>query len=118
MNKEESITIWGKIKDEYGVGRTEELFGINDPVEYQCSFIDEVIKTVKSIQKDLNYFKYDEKEELMERLDSISWDIRGLDDDINEIRSALEEVREWGNQWKDLCKRIILKHNLDISEIG
>lgn len=117
ISKEESQIAWGKIKDEHGVGRTEEIFGLNDPVEYQCSFIDEVVKKVKGVQKDCNYYRHDEKEDLIHRLDSIVYDIGNLDDEINEIRSAIEDVREWGNQWKDLCKKIILKYNIDVAEI-
>ncbi|TCJ00006.1 hypothetical protein [Cytobacillus praedii] len=117
-SKDESRLKWGNIKDEYGVGTTEELFGLNDPVEYQCSFIDEVVKKVKSIQRDMNYYRHDEKEDLIHRLDSISYDIGDLDDEINDIRAALEEVREWGVQWKELCKRLILQFNIEINEIN
>lgn len=117
LSKEESLIAWGKIKDEYGCATTEELFSLNDPVPYQCSFIDEVVKKVKSIQKDLNYYRHDEKDDLVHRLDSISYDIGNLDDEINEIRSSIEEVREWGNQWKDLCKKVILKYEVNIDEI-
>ncbi|MCP1159326.1 hypothetical protein [Bacillus infantis] len=118
MTKEESQIAWGKIKDEYGVSRTEDLFSLNDPVEYQCSFIDEVVKKVKSIQRDLNYYRHDEYDDLIHRMDSVAYDVSNLDDEINEIRTAIEEVREWGSQWKELCKKLILEHKINIEDIG
>lgn len=118
LNKQERDEKWSKIKEEYSCRTTEEIFNLNDPVEYQCKFIDEVVKTIKGMQKELKYSKQEDEDGLRDIVDSVSWDIGHLDDEVNQIRSAIEEVREWGNQWKELCKRIILEHGLNIDEIN
>ncbi|WP_299831588.1 hypothetical protein [uncultured Metabacillus sp.] len=119
MTKEESLITWGKIKDEYGVGRTEEIFGINDPVEYQCDFITKIKDRVGSIEVEADVKRRDEDdlEVLSDKLHSIRYEVYGLEDDIEKIRGAIEDVREWGTQWKELCKKIILDHKIDINEI-
>lgn len=119
MTKEESLIAWGKIKDEYGVGRTEEIFGLNNPVDYQCDFITEIKNKVGSIDVEADVKRRDEDdiEVLSDKLYSIRHEVYGLEDDIEKLRDAITDVREWGTQWKELCKRLILKHDLEISEI-
>lgn len=120
MNIEDSKAAWKKIKDYYNCKTTEEIFGINNPVEHQCSFIDKIKDKVGTIELEAEVRKRDEDdiEVLSDKLYSIRHEVYGLEDEIEEIRTRIEEVRKWGSQWKDLCKKIILKHNLDISEIG
>lgn len=119
MTREESLIAWGKIKDKYQVGHTEELFGLNDPVDYQCDFITDIKNKVGKIEVEADVKRRDEEdiEVLSDKLHYIRHEVYGLEDEVEQIRDRIVEVREWGTQWKELCKKIILKYDIDVTEL-
>lgn len=106
-----------EVKVKYQVKTSEELFGIASPPEHQCKNIDKIIKIVKGIQKSTDNPRKLDEDELVDLVNDINYDLYRIDDDIEDIRKALEEVREWGQQWKNKCKEIIEHYNLDVEEI-
>lgn len=104
-------------KEKVNVRTSEQLFGIPTPPEHQCKNIDKVIKTIKAIHKSTDNPRKMDEDELIELVNDIHYDLHGIDDDIEAIRSALEDVREWGQQWKNKCKEIIDRYELDVEEI-
>lgn len=106
-----------KLKEENLSKTSEELFNVVEPVPYQCSKIDSVIKTLQQMEKESDVGKYDDDvEDLKNRLDSVNWEFSGLIDTIEELRTAIGDVRDWGNGWKKLCKKIIENENFDVSK--
>ncbi|MFC8686038.1 hypothetical protein [Brevibacillus porteri] len=85
-------------KEKYQVKTSEELFGIASPPEYRCKNIDKIIKTVKTIQKSTDNPRKLDEEELIDLANDINYDLYGIDNDIEDIRKALEEARAWGHQ--------------------
>ncbi|PLR99542.1 hypothetical protein [Bacillus sp. T33-2] len=105
--EEKAYAMWERLKREGGVETTEEIFDIDIPPEHQCPKIDKVIKTINEVNKQANVGRHDEFEDLKDKLKSIEYDISGLDDDVEELREAIESVRKWGQQWKELAKKVI-----------
>lgn len=107
---------WETIKKEYRVKSTEKLFGIEEPPEHQCPAIDQICNAISSINSSVNGGRYDSRDEA-ERLSDIEYDVRGLEDDMEDVRANVEYLRNWGQEWKDLAKSIIEKYNIDINEL-
>lgn len=98
-----------ELKMKYGL-TSEQLFDIQEPLDYQCSKIDKCKSEYRTMFKDINNAirlanRYDNVEDFASDISSAIW---GLDEDsFEELRTAIEEVRAWGQEWKDLCKKII-----------
>lgn len=104
-------------KVKYEVKTSEDLFGIIHPPEHQCKNIDKIIKTINGIYKSTDNPRKLEEDDIVDLLNDINYDLYHMDDDIEDIRKALEEVREWGQQWKDKCKEIIERYDLNIEDL-
>ena len=104
-----------ELKNEFKCETTEKLFGFPSPPEYQCGNIDALIKKMSEAEKLSNY-RYEDEEELKGKLDDINYIVRYLEDDLEEVRSAIELLREWGQSYKDLLKRVVDKSDIDITE--
>lgn len=110
-----------KLKSELGIGVTSEnALGISIPPEFQCSNIDQVIKNIGSIEKEVDnardYLRNEEYDDVQWHLDSANHDLYGLASEVEEIRTAIEEVRAWGQEWKDLAKRLINETDVKIED--
>lgn len=109
---------WETVKKEYRVKSTEKLFGIEEPPDYQCPAIDKICNTISNISSSAegNYLGYGNEDE-GERLSDIKHEVRGLEDELEDVRAAVEYIRNWGQDWKDLAKQIIEKYEIDIEEL-
>ena len=97
-----------EIKQVCGVGKSEELFGIDAPPAHQCQVIDRLIKVSQDCEKNAaSIGRSDDVQEAQSTARDIEWDISGLASDLEKVRKELENVRAWGQAWKDLAKRII-----------
>jgi hypothetical protein len=129
LMREESATKEGekmglsinKLKDRNGVS-SEILLGIKEPPEHLCNRIDSILKDVvrgrKEITAILDYLiKLNiESENIEEVIDEIKIHTDDIDtvlscvldvsDEIDELRYEIEDLREWGQQWKDLAKSL------------
>lgn len=112
---------WEDIKSENIMGATsEDILGLTSPVEYQCDNITNLIKKFNSIQFLSNLTRRDDSDDnefLRDRLSDIAWESVDLEDEIEEIRSEIEKLREWGQEWKELAKKLIIDYNIDIEDI-
>lgn len=106
-----------EVKEKLQVKTSEELFGITSAPEHQCKNIDQIIKTIQSIYKRTDNPRKLDEEALIDLVNDINYELYGCDNDIEDIRKALEQVREWGQQWKDKCKEIIDRYELNVEEI-
>lgn len=98
-----------ELKMKYGL-TSEQLFDIQEPLDYQCNKIskckNDYQTMFKEIEKSLKLVnRYESVQDFADDISSAVW---GLDEDsFEELRTAIEEVRAWGQEWKDLCKKII-----------
>ncbi|RNB59395.1 hypothetical protein EDM57_04435 [Brevibacillus gelatini] len=104
-------------KEFYQKKMSEDLFGIVNPPEYQCQYINTIVKTLKDVYKSTSKAKYMGENDLIDLVNDINRELYRIDDDIEDIRGALENARKWGQEWKDLCKKIIERYNIDVQEL-
>lgn len=112
---DEVSVFWSKIKKEYGAETTEELFGFDAPSEHQCDHINKIIKKCNKIYDYSRYTAMDDEGSMRDKLDDINYDANGFDDEIEELRTAIESVRAWGNEWKNLCKKLMIEEKDNIN---
>ena len=102
---------------------SEDLFDIEYPPEHQCSKIDSVVRDINSAEKALDRaLKYDDRDDIIEYVDEAKSDLYNMTYELEELREAIIGVRDWGQQWKDLCKELLdekdnLKGYLELEEV-
>lgn len=107
-----------KLKDVRKAKTSENLFYLNEPVEHQCPKFDSVIKDINEAYKLTQLSRYDDTDSIdfyQDRLGDIDWLLRSKEDEINELRAAIEDVRSWGQDWKDVAKSLIECNDVDLS---
>jgi hypothetical protein len=88
---------------------SEEMFGIDSPPDYQCPKIDKIIKAIRAIEKNAKVGQYDEFEGLKDKLEDIDYYVYDLESQLEELRSNIDLLREWGLAWKKLAKEFAEK---------
>ena len=70
------------------------------PVKHTCPDIDKLIKMLKDIQREANYGMkcHDKKSDDFERYKNIEWYIDDIVGELENLRSANHELREWGEE--------------------
>ena len=87
---------------------SEEILGFPKPPPHQCPKIDKFVAKAKSISRAIRKAeKCDEISEMKSFVSDAAWDTGDIEDNFEELRSALDELRCWGDEWKDLAKRLI-----------
>lgn len=107
------------LKSLRNIKTSEELFDLQAPVDYQCPNFDRVVSGINAASKALEYSRWDDKEDVEVALDKISdveWSLSGLVDEVENLRTAIEEVRDWGVEWKEFAKRIIEDNDIDLEK--
>ena len=100
-----------KIKEVCGVVASEQLFGFQFAPEHQCQFIDELIKSSNSLERAAaSIGKSDEISEAQSTAKDIEWEISGFHDKLEKMRKKIEMLREWGENWKRVAKKIGERH--------
>jgi predicted nucleic acid-binding Zn-ribbon protein len=96
---------------------SEEMFGIDSPPDYQCPLIDEIIKAIKEIEHNARVGRYDEFEDLKDKLENIDYHIYDLESKLEELRENIDRLRSWGIAWKKLAKEFA-ENGFDPEEYG
>lgn len=88
-----------------GAKTSEELFDIDQQPEENCPYINKCISDISAAYKDIrSELRQAEDSELA---DSLEWDVDSIYESVNyleELRSRINNLRQWGQQWKDLAK--------------
>lgn len=102
------------LKTIHNVKSTEVLFDITEQPDFQCSSIDKVISNILDLSKNIQSHAYDLKRasDLVETnsiAEDLDWDARNIDfhADLEKIRLECATLRDWGNEWKRLAKRLL-----------
>lgn len=96
---------------------SEDKLRISKQPEVMCSKIDEYIKNIDRISSDISFaLKSEDMDEIKNLCESADWDLSGVNIQFENLRCALEEVRSWGQQWKDVAKNLIEFHEPSLLE--
>lgn len=108
-----------QLKEKYGVQKSEGLFGIDSPPDYQCDIIDKAVKNIQTAERDIsNALKDLSKEENINQgyVSDIEWSVRDMYciETLESLRKTIEALRAWGNEWKSLAKHLLdSKENIE-----
>lgn len=86
---------------------SEELHGIPAQPGPTCPMIDAAIDKLRNAELEIRgYGRCDEVEDLTDIIERVErwlfhWDT--VEGDLQKIRRHVEAVREWGEEWKQLC---------------
>jgi predicted nuclease with TOPRIM domain len=107
-----------QLKSIHKAETSEQLFQIDDPIDYQCPKFDELSKKAKNLYKtsQLGRYEEDDNETLRDKLSEIAWDSSDLEEQIEELRDAIVSVRQWGDEWKKLAKKLIEENDIDLEK--
>lgn len=87
-----------------GTSKTsEEKLGINKPPEFVCPRIDEVMEDLNMWYCILNREALSDQDQAQ-----LSLFIADMMNDMENFRTTIEEIRVWGQSWKDLSKHEIV----------
>jgi hypothetical protein len=103
-----------QLKTELEINTSEELFGITPQLPDQCGNIDSIIgtlnKTYRNIQDSVRYLnRIDDVDEVSSITKDIDWESSNIivDKELETLRSNIQLLRMWGQEWKDFAKSIL-----------
>lgn len=108
-----------KLKNKHKFNTSEELFDIKKPIEHQCPNFDSVVNEINSASSALKYERWEDEESVelaLEKISDAEYYLSSLVDEIEKLRTAIEEVREWGTDWKSFAKRVIENNDIDLEK--
>jgi hypothetical protein len=77
-----------------------------EPVKHTCPDIDKVIDVINRCIKNCEPKIGESEEDLLYRLDAIRHDLWGIDDILEKLRAANDELRQWGIEEADEVDRL------------
>ena len=90
---------------------SEEIHKISKQPEPTCPLIDKVISIADKALFELKGFEKDQRNEdseaLANRCDYAEWHINDIDDAAERVRSHVESIRNWGEEWKQFALKLI-----------
>ena len=92
-------------KKKYEKKTSEELFYIDKQPGDTCPMIDDVISSINYILSQCDRFESKNDYDLY----FIKDDLKGLENNLEEIRENVKKIRSWGKEWKQTTKKIINK---------
>lgn len=103
------------MKNEYSTHVTSEtVLGIQEPPAHMCSDLDEVIKLAKDTLHAVEQINGSDEHDDKWYVDSARGDIGYIPSAVENIRTQVEDLRQWGQEWKDLAKRLMEDSNVDV----
>lgn len=101
------------LKQKLDVDTSEKLFDIDKQPEQQCPTINKMQANIKDGCKEIESYCRDLKsiegaESLASDIESsVSYYMWDKIDELEKLRTEIENIRKWGQSWKDLSKSII-----------
>lgn len=101
---------YAEVKNIIGMKSSESLFGITPSLPDTCPHIDDALHMINKIESATNYksrWSESDFEDAVKESHDIAYEIP---DKLEKLRKMNSELREWGQQWKDLCKNIMFQN--------
>lgn len=99
---------------------SEDILGIEKQPEMSCPKINEAVKDVcrviDSAKGAFRSIQYEDWDGVKSAVENIECDSSCLEDHFEYCRSQCELIRSWGQNWKDLAKRLIRAHEPELLE--
>lgn len=95
-----------------GYSTSEDVFYINEQPKNTCPMLDELKDGINKALRELSY-----NEDIDDIKYWVEYYLANLDLVVEQARENTENIREWGQQWKDLAKRVINKTDIEIEDI-
>ncbi len=93
---------------------SEDILGFIAPPRHQCGNIDKYIRSANDTARSISLAcKSDDLEEVKGHCSDADWDAGNIEEHFEKLRIALDEVRCWGQQWKELAKELIEEYEPD-----
>ena len=97
---------------------SESQYGIVEQPEASCPLVDKAIKCCKSMTDQMRGYEKYEEDELRDTLAFVENELGELlgywnDGVLEQIRSANIAIRDWGQQWKQICKDNVTPEQID-----
>lgn len=112
-----------ELKEKLKASTSESLFGINEQPEQNCPKIDKGLNQWHYMRRDIESYCKDLKhcdtvEEAEKIGGDIDYSIGSLDitEEYEELRRQCENIRSWGQGWKDIAKKLIEERD-DVSDL-
>lgn len=104
-----------KLKAEYVVPPSSEIvLGIPEPPAYMCSDLDRIISIGDNIINSLDDALH--SDDPVNYIDYAIDEARRINSDVEEVRSQVEALREWGQNWKNLAKSLLENDAIDLED--
>lgn len=94
---------------------SEEILDIQKPPENTCPDIDKIIKAINKAydianQAERECHRVGDECGPADIFDDIQYELSGLEDELEKLRKANENLRTWGQHWKNLAKELLSKY--------
>lgn len=106
--KDEAITV-EDLKRKHGFPTSEGLLSIDQQPEANCDYINNVIKDLKTTFRNV-IGEIDSSDISDQDKKNIKWYVDEFEnyvDNFEELRTRMENLRDWGQQWKTLAKEML-----------
>ena len=100
---------------------SEEILGVSVPPEYQCTYIDSLIREVEEAQSDIQdadyYISWEKLDKAEKHINNLEKIFKGVPDELEQLRSSIIQLRQWGDEWKMIAKWLIEKTDVTVEEV-
>lgn len=106
---EEDALTADDLKSKYGFPTSEGLLNIDQQPDPNCDYIDSVIKDLKITFRNVigEIDSSDISDQDKKNIKSYANDFENYVDNFEELRTRIENLRDWGQQWKTLAKEML-----------
>lgn len=91
---------------------TEEIFDREPIVPFLCNEFSSIISQVEDAEKAVDTGIDDEN--YLSALEQAEYELSGLSHQIQELNGEVENLRAWGQSWKELAKELIETYDVKI----
>ena len=97
---------------------SESILGIPKPPDHQCPDIDGYVNNANIIESAISdALKCDELEDMKSNVEDADWHASDIKGYFEDLRENMDLLRQWGQEWKDLAKRLIEDHEPELLEV-
>lgn len=90
---------------------SEEKLGLQEPANHQCGNIDDMIDRVNEAEAFTRQaLTALDSQTVVQANKETHARLKGFADELEDLRVAIEQVRAWGQDWKNTAKELLDRH--------